>query len=840
MKNFTKQNFKTTPLWVRLIIMAFMLLAGAGNVWARNYDGTEKLYFKMDAVSWWNCGTDGNQNFAYFFNESNNAWSGHAIKQENNIYYVVVPKGDWTKVILTRNWVTSGPSFDNKYNQTGNIPIDASKNYIESFSENSTSATWSTYTPPCTPATITWGTISATMSKGSTQIISTTLTSGAGSVTYTSSNTSVITVSGSKLTAVGNGTATITAKHSTVSSGYCTAEEINQSVTVSTKIPSGTKLYFDFSKAATWGSGHFLSIVASENTSYTANDSNTSGVGRGQYSPKKDNKPWVSLTEECTNIYSYTTTTDITTGISLWANDINDYNDVYNTDVVLNLKASDFDSQKLCFTVGSNSIHHNDQQTNCFWGSWGATIPVCCTTPAAPVITISNGEICEVNNATITITNTTDATYDENTEFKLYTTDHTGDTYKATTTKENPTFSVNLGKTYIVKAFNGTCKSGKSNDVTLTVYTQPTITQTKNTICKGEVINLNECVSKVPDNATLTWYSDEAHGAQLSGNALKVSPTKETTYYYQASIGGACTVDGSITLTVNELPENVDFGTNTTASVCQNASVNLTTLSAWTKDGQTIQWYSIDGDNYTPVDANQTITADCTFYAKAIFSNTGCESLGYTSFYIQTLESPDAPTLQPIIVCPQVGFDLTEKSGWTAPDDGSLNISWYEKSDEEYVAVNSAKLLNQGITQATTYYARVQNKETGCYSAYVSMSVSVATVLKLTITPATGTTTPWVPISYTVGTNETFEMSYPDGLTSLPNIEITQSNNGKTYTYKIPRPTDWGTGNKTPAREPKTYTIQAMLTGSSAECPSIGTATVTLNDEANDKCTSTK
>ena len=34
MKNFTKQNFKTNPLWIRLLIMAFMLLAGAGNVWA--------------------------------------------------------------------------------------------------------------------------------------------------------------------------------------------------------------------------------------------------------------------------------------------------------------------------------------------------------------------------------------------------------------------------------------------------------------------------------------------------------------------------------------------------------------------------------------------------------------------------------------------------------------------------------------------------------------------------------------------------------------------------------------------------------------------------------------
>lgn len=37
MKNFTKQNFKTNPLWTRLLIMAFMLLAGAGNAWAVDY-----------------------------------------------------------------------------------------------------------------------------------------------------------------------------------------------------------------------------------------------------------------------------------------------------------------------------------------------------------------------------------------------------------------------------------------------------------------------------------------------------------------------------------------------------------------------------------------------------------------------------------------------------------------------------------------------------------------------------------------------------------------------------------------------------------------------------------
>ncbi|MED9995607.1 MAG: InlB B-repeat-containing protein, partial [Paludibacteraceae bacterium] len=48
MKNFTKQNFKTNPLWIRLLIMAFMLLAGVGNLSAAgqyNIHWNGKVYF---------------------------------------------------------------------------------------------------------------------------------------------------------------------------------------------------------------------------------------------------------------------------------------------------------------------------------------------------------------------------------------------------------------------------------------------------------------------------------------------------------------------------------------------------------------------------------------------------------------------------------------------------------------------------------------------------------------------------------------------------------------------------------------------------------------------------
>ena len=44
MKNFTKQNFKTNPLWIRLLIMTFMLLAGTSSAWA----GYAQGYFYYD------------------------------------------------------------------------------------------------------------------------------------------------------------------------------------------------------------------------------------------------------------------------------------------------------------------------------------------------------------------------------------------------------------------------------------------------------------------------------------------------------------------------------------------------------------------------------------------------------------------------------------------------------------------------------------------------------------------------------------------------------------------------------------------------------------------------
>lgn len=158
MKNKLQNFLKHKLQW--LLLLAALLGVSQGVLAARTYGGSERLYFNMNAVSWWKAGSpDGYGNFAYFFNNSTgkNAWSAHSVQVTGNYYYVVVPSGTWEGVILTRNNTSTSPSWDNKWNQTGDIAIDASKNYISAFSENSTTATWSYYAVDPSSCTITLG-----------------------------------------------------------------------------------------------------------------------------------------------------------------------------------------------------------------------------------------------------------------------------------------------------------------------------------------------------------------------------------------------------------------------------------------------------------------------------------------------------------------------------------------------------------------------------------------------------------------------------------------------------------------------------------------------------------
>ena len=223
-------------------------------------DGTARLYFNMSAVSWWTAGTNGNGNFAYFFNGSANAWSAHAVKYSGNNYYVVIPSGSWTTVILTRNNTSTAPSWDNKWNQTGNITLSSTSNYISSFSEGSTSATWGTAIKPTSNAALSASATS--VAPGAAVTLTPSLSSNSTlntikSTTYSVSPSSGASVSGNTFTATASGTYTVTATVTYHPNGY---SDITSTATASTTITVASS---EYSYTVTAGTGGTITSAAS-------------------------------------------------------------------------------------------------------------------------------------------------------------------------------------------------------------------------------------------------------------------------------------------------------------------------------------------------------------------------------------------------------------------------------------------------------------------------------------------------------------------------------------------------------------------------------------------------
>ena len=123
---------------------------------ARMYDGEEKMYFLRDAWSWWNDGSP--KFFAYFWNSSTgaNAWSEAAAwavqttSGNKDVWAYTVPEGSWDNVIITRHPnTTTVPTFDNAYNKSNDITLEATTNLLTDWTvvgQTGHSITWSNIT----------------------------------------------------------------------------------------------------------------------------------------------------------------------------------------------------------------------------------------------------------------------------------------------------------------------------------------------------------------------------------------------------------------------------------------------------------------------------------------------------------------------------------------------------------------------------------------------------------------------------------------------------------------------------------------------------------------------
>ena len=123
----------------------------------RTFDGQEKLTIRVHGgaapVSWWGNNsylvpgneTKNTKHMAYFFIEdgenSAHQWAELTPTDDSNYFSVTVPAGTWSTMVLLRvnkdcpeeNYWTRGQEY--MFNQTGNIPIDATKNTLETYYE---------------------------------------------------------------------------------------------------------------------------------------------------------------------------------------------------------------------------------------------------------------------------------------------------------------------------------------------------------------------------------------------------------------------------------------------------------------------------------------------------------------------------------------------------------------------------------------------------------------------------------------------------------------------------------------------------------------------------------
>ena len=224
---------------IRFTAILILLLMGVSNMRAADItsDGTARLYFNMSTYDWWISG-NGDNNFAYFFNDSKSAWSAHSVKYSGNTYYVVIPKGTWNTVILTRNNTTTTPSWDNKWNQSTDITLSSTSNYLSKFKDtgNSGSTVWGTAIKPASTGSLSASSTSVNI--GANVTLTPSLTSNQtindiNSTTYSISPNSGASTSNNTFTATTSGTYTVTATITYNPDGYTSlTSEVSPTVTI--------------------------------------------------------------------------------------------------------------------------------------------------------------------------------------------------------------------------------------------------------------------------------------------------------------------------------------------------------------------------------------------------------------------------------------------------------------------------------------------------------------------------------------------------------------------------------------------------------------------------------
>jgi hypothetical protein len=183
------------------------------------------------------------------------------------------------------------------------------------------------------------------------------------------------------------------------------------------------------------------------------------------------------------------------------------------------------------------------------------------------------------------------------------------------------------------------------------------------------------------------------------------------------------------------------------------------------------------------------------------------------------------------------------------PLDREINVFWNGKSRKTIDCGTGSKCFGDNTTGYTdqgfhSSKTKLNNWLTGDRRTNLGKEINgwegTGLNISLTVTPDGGEITPWEAVMVQVNnpSGYEYELEYTTGELNKVDGVIIQESNDK-YTYRIPRPADWGYGNG--ERDDEEYVIKATLKvaegeakcGNSTEVPT-ATATIRLTDEEDD------
>ena len=147
MKYFTKQNFKTNPLWIRLLIMAFMLLLGSSSAWARTFSKGDVLFIDATNCSWYE--GDGCNASIYFWG-TNTIGPVHTTRISDRLYCYTFTSAVNVSNFKVFRQPTSSSGWDNQYNGFESDFNSMGTHNTIKINGNSDGYSWADYKPTST------------------------------------------------------------------------------------------------------------------------------------------------------------------------------------------------------------------------------------------------------------------------------------------------------------------------------------------------------------------------------------------------------------------------------------------------------------------------------------------------------------------------------------------------------------------------------------------------------------------------------------------------------------------------------------------------------------------